>query len=779
MKTLHITAAILLAAATTSNAQATSLEPAFGLHFGLSYVYEIVTTAAQEATKMMTKHKNYNKAETNYFVRVGTNGVGSTGTPVKSDGSSGMDGPFPLIEIFDSTGTALTSTEGGKKKPYLDSGEFNRTSSKVVFAGGTHYRMKVTAGDDGAPNPNAACISSIAVSPDVLSGSPTYAISAELIVSVDSSVSWYYSGQQSYAHIPSNDCRPVRIPGVCFWLSQFVKKDYTPVYSIELVNIPEYVALLAAPEANLPAPGSVKITRSARQETPKPEPAPAAGAAMAPTKRDVDVKLEGYNHANIGLASAKDLCESSSSHGPNYLSTEEELYCDMTTHTLFSKCKSISDTGCYRIVNDNAVSVVQKPAKLGEEDPVETAEPVLLTLRLFGSGADAIVTTKDTLKKRVECVKGTSKAALNVGETLVTTDFVASEEGGRYRLVVLGSTGDVIVYYAASGSSEPSSIAVWRLGANGPRDSSYIAEVNANGQICSRTLAGVVLKCTGPVSPLGPTYQLTVSKMGAVYIKNGGTVVWTTDPQVTPTSHEIAGTVLTETNSFKSLDSITESRLTSTNGKTTLEFKDAKLCLYNSFKFQTWCLPPPAGDNPQVRYILTTRGSICILRTTNGPLSSSCSGNVGVETSYIAVVHDDGFLKIYNSAEELVWQRGGVQTLSETNTLQAGGFKPMLEEIKSANGQFSLLATETGGLVLRNTSDATTVWQLGGGLMKGEYTIELGKDGNLCVGTALVHSRVSCITGTAKKEDQYVLVVEDDGHVAILASDGSVAWRST
>lgn len=61
---------------------------------------------------------------------------------------------------------------------------------------------------------------------------------------------------------------------------------------------------------------------------------------------------------------------------------------------------------------------------------------------------------------------------------------------------------------------------------------------------------------------------------------------------------------------------------------------------------------------------------------------------------------------------------------------------------------------------------------------EGDYTIELRKDGNLCVGTASVHTRVSCITGAVKKEDQYVLVFKDDGNVAILATDGSVAWRS-
>ncbi|KAF9125612.1 hypothetical protein BG015_004865, partial [Linnemannia schmuckeri] len=506
----------------------------------------------------------------------------------------------------------------------------------------------------------------------------------------------------SYAHISQNDCRPIRIPGICFWMSQFVKKDYTPVYSIELNNIPDYVAMLAAPEAKLPNPESVRTTRSVRQEPPQPEPAPPGGAA-APTNRDIDARPEGHNHVNIG--------------------------------------PSLPRPWCYRIVNDNAVSV-HKPDQIEDKDPAETAEPVLLTLQLFGFGSDSTTTASETtLKKRAaaECVKGPAKVVLNSGETLATTDFVASEEGGPYRLVFLGSTGDVIVY----------DVTPWR------------------------TLAGVVLKYADPISAAGPAYQMTVSKTRAVYIKNEVTVVWTTGPRVATASHEIAGTALTESNSFKSLDSMIEPKaLTSTNGKTTLELKDAQLCLYNSLKFQTWWQPGRQIHAHNLRLHLYPAHS----RRT---LSSSCSGNVGGETSYVAVVHDDRFLKIYNSAEELVWQRGGAQTLSDTNTLRAGGFKPILEEIKSPNGLFSLSTTETGGLVLRKTSDATAAWHLGGELAKGKYTIELEKDGNLCVGTASVHARVSCITGAAKKEDQDVLVVEDEGHVATLESDGSVAWQSS
>ncbi|KAK3841242.1 MAG: hypothetical protein J3R72DRAFT_475681 [Linnemannia gamsii] len=663
MKALLITTAFVLA--TTSTTQA--VETAFGPHFGLSYVYDIVHSVTKDAVKMMTKHKNYKKAETNYFVRVGTNGIGDNGTPVStpSDGSSGMDGPFPIFEIFDATGTVITKAT--KRTPHLDSGEYNRMSSKIVHSA-PYYRMKVTAGDDGDPAPNAACISSIAVSPDEKSGgsAATFAIPAELIISVDSSVPWYYSGQESFAHTPSNDCLPVRIPGTCFWLSQFVKKDYTPVYSIEVENIAELVKVVNAPEAKLLEPGTIKITRSIRPETPAPPPpatapteaalADPASAAAPVAKRANEPNDCGF--AYLGSESAKFLCHSLSSVGPNFVSTSENLYCDMTTRKLYPRCKSADNTKCYRIAN-NAVSVVFSKPESDNNDLAENTADVSVTLSLRALGSSAHLYVTASLMKRAECVKGTSKAALSTGETLASTDYVTSTEGGSFRLVVLDSTGDVIVYGASRFQQEPSSIAVWKLGASGPQGS-YVADVNANGQICSRTTTGVVLKCVGPKSAAGPTYQLQVNKGGAIYIKNGETVIWTTDPYVTETPPTINGIVLTESNSFHSLDSAFGPKtLTSTNGKTTLEFKDGSLCLYNDLKVQTWCLPPPAGTNPDVRYTLTTRGSICILRTTGGPLNSSCTGNQGDETSYFAVVCDDGFLRVYNSAEEQVWQNEG------------------------------------------------------------------------------------------------------------------------
>ncbi|KAF9916522.1 hypothetical protein FBU30_001295 [Linnemannia zychae] len=706
-------------------------EPAFGPHYGLSYVYDIVIASAREATRAMTGHRGYNLTDANYFVRVGSNGIGDNGKPVASNGSTGMDGPFPMFSIFDSMGVIVTKAQ--KKKPYLESGNYNHEGSKMDVTGATYAKLVITAGDDEEPSPNAVCISSIAVVPDATSTSnQTIAITADLIVSLDNTVPWYYSGRESFAHIPSNDCRPVPIPETCFWMSQFVKKEYTPVYSIELSNISQYLAVLnATGEARLPESGTFKIVRAVREETippppaakPTPEPVPASApeSAPAPTPAPAsestpapapetapapvpetapapapgsapesapaavvkrELKMPTYGYAYLGTQSARTLCDSKSSFGPNYLSSAESLYCDLTTRTLYHNCKASEETGCYKIVGGG---VTVNDGSGGVASP-----PIALTLVMFGMpNSDPLA----TITKRAECIKGTAKNALNVGETLSETNYVSStEDGSSFRMVVLGSTGDVIVY-DASESTEPFSNAVWHLGVHGPRDT-YVAEVYKNGQICSRTTAGVVLKCVGPISPVGPNYQLTVSKTGALYIKNGEAVVWTTDPRVTPVPPSINGTVLTESNSFRSLDSIVAPKVfTSTNGNTTLEFKNGSFCLYNSAKVQTWCLHQPDGDNPEVWVTLTTRGSICILRSTNGPLSSRCTGNIGDETSYFAVVSDDGYLKIYNSAHEEMRRYGGEAPLLPAAANQPVVKRFMAREVKSRNENVSTKET--------------------------------------------------------------------------------------
>lgn len=50
--------------------------------------------------------------------------------------------------------------------------------------------------------------------------------------------------------------------------------------------------------------------------------------------------------------------------------------------------------------------------------------------------------------------------------------------------------------------------------------------------------------------------------------------------------------------------------------------------------------------------------------------------------------------------------------------------------------------------------------------------------GTCVLGLLRPHVRVTCATGNEMKvEDQYVLVVEDEGHIAMLKSDGSVGWH--
>ena len=45
--------------------------------------------------------------------------------------------------------------------------------------------------------------------------------------------------------------------------------------------------------------------------------------------------------------SAREVCESQTSRGPDFVSIEENLYCDMCTHTLYNVCSETLTTGCY------------------------------------------------------------------------------------------------------------------------------------------------------------------------------------------------------------------------------------------------------------------------------------------------------------------------------------------------------------------------------------------------------------------------------------------------
>ncbi|KAF8934623.1 hypothetical protein BGZ47_010291 [Haplosporangium gracile] len=499
-------------------------------------------------------------------------------------------------------------------------------------------------------------MSSFSVAPDGSSPTGSYSIPAKIIISMDPSVPWTYSGDSSYIQLPNNGCKSIRVPGTSVWMSQFIKPDYAPIASFSLNDLPNYFARSKEAKPRLPKPENFKLIRASK-------------APPKRRKRDLDIDRQDY--VVRGYQSAQYLCESPSSIGPSFLSETEDLFCHMANNykDLYYRCTSLSDIGCFRDANGTLTFVA--PTRNGDEMIISAPLPIMA----LNPHENATAATASTLHKRAECVPGTLKETLTVGEVLSMNDYIGASKGGFQAVVT--PTGDFLVYDSEQVENLVTS-AIWKLGGNAP-DGSYTAEVKKNGQLCTRSTTGTkdLVKCTGPKFAKGPAYVLTLTPNGNLYIKNGAQVLWTTDPGTTLPPQGINGYKLTPTNSFLSLDFVNPGTIfKSTDGSTKMEYaKDGSLCIYNKLGYSTWCLDKPAGTNTQVWLSLSSRGNLCSSHTTGGPLNSRCTGNLGEETDYFALLHNDGFLRIYKSAEEMLWLRGGGHYFRDRNTLRMGGFR--------------------------------------------------------------------------------------------------------
>ncbi|KAF9094249.1 hypothetical protein BGX29_009602 [Mortierella sp. GBA35] len=299
MKLYGFVAALLLASQVQARGQ-----PAFGPHFGVSYVYAILTSVVHDILELV-EHTKPDRGKVNYFVQVGFNGIGDDGEPVSSGESSGMDGPFPYIKTFSKDAQMISMNFD--LRLYLDKGEFGHQEAGVLKST-PHYKLEVMPGETDFKK-NAVCISIISVVPDDKSPTSAYALTSEIIISMDPNVGWYFSGHDEYVKTPSNDCRAVRIPGTCVWFSQMIKKEYNNIGQLELNNIPEYVGRASEPVPRLPLASNFKIKY-------------AQFADVNKAKR-ADPESE-FDYAVSGFQSAKFLCDTVAIV-PRQFSKREEL----------------------------------------------------------------------------------------------------------------------------------------------------------------------------------------------------------------------------------------------------------------------------------------------------------------------------------------------------------------------------------------------------------------------------------------------------------------------
>ncbi|KAF9080548.1 hypothetical protein BGX23_001984 [Mortierella sp. AD031] len=567
MKLTGLTAALLLAAQ-VSQVQAAA-EPAFGPHFGISYVYAILSTTVHDLIEFVEKQK-FGNGKMVYYARTGISGIGNNNVPVSSGGSVGTSGPVPSFSVYDDMGVAI----GG-----LFAGNLDRVGNGQYkdFAVGVnnnynHKSLLIYASDNhntGGPDP--ICLASIAIAPDPNSVSSSYGIPAEVIVSMDDSVPWSYSGYETIENTPSNSCRSVKIAGTCVWFSAWLTDEYTPVLSVAFKNIPDLMARSKEPAPRLPESADIEIKRTSK-------------APPKRRKRDLsrpDPSSSRNNYALSGYQSAKVLCGARGSVGPSFFSTDENLYCDMTSKTLYSPCSSTTGgESCFRVTN-GTVSLIHDAFGIHKRSSSEFS-----SLRLVSLNAEEKQAPVSRLSKRADCTEGKKVPFLKAGQYLEMRDFLQDE--GVWRMSTLNS-GDIIVYDATK-NENPATIAVWSMGASST-PGLYRAQLKTNGQLCSRHDTGdqKLNRCVGPKGAEGLPYRLTITTAGYLYIKNGAQVVWTTDPRITAPPQDIDDYVLTKTNSFKSLDSINPGTLfKSTDGSTKMEYsKVGSLCIYNKLGYNT------------------------------------------------------------------------------------------------------------------------------------------------------------------------------------------------
>jgi hypothetical protein len=208
--------------------------------------------------------------------------------------------------------------------------------------------------------------------------------------------------------------------------------------------------------------------------------------------------------------------------------------------------------------------------------------------------------------------------------------------------------------------------------------------------------------------------------------------------------------------------------LLSPNGQNALQVKpDGNLVLYRNFNNVPW--QSFSGGSVAKQLIMQTDGNLVLYNSGNGPVwSSRTGGNPGAKL----VLQDDGNAVIYSSTNTVLWQSVSSNPNWQTyvnNTMYGGDMQPF-QEMKSADGRFTLVVQKDGNVVLYSPNRA--LWQSGtGGKQLSRLTLQ--SDGNLVVyGFA---DQPLWWTGTNQRSK---LIVQDDGNLVLYNGLNQPLWNS-
>lgn len=695
-----------------------------------------------------------------------------------------MGGRFPWMGAFDGSGKAIVTTAALNYN--IASGEY-MTIDGVFFSSARHQGLKIVAREDHQTRFEPTCFSRFGVIPDSDSATLPYAIPAELIVGFHRKAPWYYSKFTVWEPLPYANCELVPNPGICVWMAGASRPDFDPLQTIKIPDIPKIAAFFSAGVPGSLSASDIEVVTAFEygQSLPKKR--------SEGQHTNITIKGNGdFGYAYIDEQSAAPLCNSGSSYGPSYLSSKEDLYCDMRTKTLYKNCKVDNSGPCFETVN-NKLKLHQRKSSLSARSLSHEVDLVPLKKRSVAVPLKKRSLARRALHKRDDkapsCTESSRPLYALASDSVTTLDSnqYLQSNSLAYRVAVT-RLGMILLFKRDSADKKPSIFdrTVWTSKKTSIDDQYYLT-LKTNGQMCVRDSAQVLFLCVNSAGNTadGP-FKLTVSDAGTMDItKKNGQLLWSSGGNVIGDfPSNVDGQAVTDANAlFSRKPKFGAFSLWSVDKSTELRYDGSNtLCTYNKNKFQTSCFSGKSGLK-NYRVQTSDDGRLCIAgEEKSGVLSSQCLGGTKSTGDYVAVVHNDGFIHMYDSDSKQYWIRGGGHYFDAKNTLRADKSKGQDQEVASRDGKYSMYSHSCGGLAIRDNKDSKKrlVWAYSGGRACGPglYGMYLGLDGSLCITNQKTGAKLECMGAKGDNAYDFLLYMETDGRSYIYGNDGKSKWNS-
>lgn len=205
----------------------------------------------------------------------------------------------------------------------------------------------------------------------------------------------------------------------------------------------------------------------------------------------------------------------------------------------------------------------------------------------------------------------------------------------------------------------------------------------------------------------------------------------------------------------------------SPNGQSLLHVQpNGNLSLFRNFNTVAWS---SHSSGTPLQLVMQSDGNLVLYSTSGGPLwYTGTGGNPGAKL----VVQDDGNMVIYSAGGGVLWSSGSSvpNYQAYVNEGQYGGEMFAFQQIKSANGQYTLTMQKDGNLVLYSPNRA--LWQAGtSGNPFSRLAVQ--SDGNLVVYD--MNHRPLWYTGTTQRDK---LILQNDGNLVLYNGLNQPLWAT-